>query len=44
MSSSKEIIKTVEDLGREKGISREILSDALYEAIVAATVDRKSVV
>ncbi len=40
MSSSKEIIKTVEDLGREKGISREILSDALYEAIVAATVKR----
>lgn len=40
MSSSKEIIKTVEDLGREKGISREILSDALHEAIVAATVKR----
>lgn len=40
MSSSKEIIKTVEDLGREKGISREILADALYEAIVAATVKR----
>lgn len=40
MSSSKEIIKTVEDLGREKGISREILADALHEAIVAATVKR----
>ena len=40
MSSSKEIIKTVEDLGREKGISREILADALHEAIVSATVKR----
>jgi len=40
MSSSKEIIKTVEDLGREKGISREMLADALHEAIVAATVKR----
>ena len=30
----------MEDLGREKGISREILSDALHEAIVAATVKR----
>lgn len=40
MSSSKEIIKTVEDLGREKGISREILADALHEAIIAATVKR----
>ena len=40
MNSSKEIIKTVEDLGREKGISREILADALHEAIVAATVKR----
>lgn len=40
MSSNKEIIKTVEDLGREKGISRDILSEALHEAIVAATVKR----
>ena len=40
MSSSKEIIKTVEELGREKCISREILADALHEAIVAATVKR----
>ena len=40
MSSSKGIIKTVEDFGREKGISREILADALHEAIVAATVKR----
>lgn len=40
MSSNKEIIKTVEDLGREKGISRDILTEALHEAIVAATVKR----
>lgn len=40
MSSSKEIIKNIEDLGREKGISREILSEALHEAIVAATVKK----
>ena len=40
MSSNKEIIKTVEDLGREKGISRDILAEALHEAIVAATVKR----
>ena len=40
MSSSKEIIKNIEDLGREKGISREILSEALHEAIIAAT-DKK---
>ncbi len=40
MSSSKEIIKNIEDLGREKGISREILSEALHEAIIAATVKK----
>lgn len=40
MSSSREIVKTVEDLGREKGISRDILTEALHEAIVAATVKR----
>ncbi len=40
MSSSKEIIKNIEDLGREKGISREVLAEALHEAIVAATVKR----
>ena len=37
MISSKEFIKAAEDLGREKGISRDILTQALYEAIVAAT-------
>ncbi len=40
MSSSKEIIKNIEDLGREKGISRDVLAEALHEAIVAATVKR----
>ena len=37
MISSKEFIKAAEDLGREKGISRDILTQALYEAILAAT-------
>ena len=37
MISSKEFIKAAEDLGREKGISRDILTQALHEAIVAAT-------
>lgn len=37
MISSKEFIKAAEDLGREKGISRDVLTQALYEAIVAAT-------
>lgn len=38
MSSSKEFIQNVEELGREKGVSREILAEALKDAIVAATV------
>jgi N utilization substance protein A len=33
---SKELTKVVDELGREKGISREILCDALREAILAA--------
>lgn len=40
MSSSKEIIQNIEELGREKGVSREILAEALKDAIVAATVKR----
>ncbi|TCK60817.1 transcription termination factor NusA [Seleniivibrio woodruffii] len=33
---SKELTKVVDELGREKGISRDILCDALREAILAA--------
>lgn len=33
---SKELTKVVDELGREKGISREILCDALRESILAA--------
>lgn len=40
MSSSKDIVKFVEELGREKGISREILAEALREAIFAAVVKK----
>lgn len=40
MSSSKDIVKFVEELGREKGISREILTEALQEAIFAAAVKK----
>lgn len=40
MSSSKEIIQNIEELGREKGVSREILAEALKDAIVAATVKK----
>jgi N utilization substance protein A len=36
----KELAKVADELGREKGISREILADALKEAIIAA-VGRK---
>lgn len=38
MSGSRDIVKFVEELGREKGISREILAEALREAIFAAAV------
>lgn len=38
--SNIEIIKFVDELGREKGISREILTEALKEAITAAAVKR----
>ncbi len=38
--SNIEIIKFVDELGREKGISREILTEALKDAITAAAVKR----
>lgn len=40
MNTSRDIVKFVEELGREKGISREILADALKEAIFAAAVKK----
>ncbi len=36
MSSGKEIVKLIEELGREKNIPREILSEALHDAMLAA--------
>lgn len=40
MSSSKEIIQVAEELGREKGIARELIAEALKEAITAAAVKK----
>ena len=38
--SNREMVKFVDELGREKGISREILAEALKEAILAAVTKR----
>ncbi len=38
--SSREIVKFVDELGRDKGISRDILTEALREAIFAAVTKR----
>lgn len=38
---SKELTKVVDEIGREKGIARELLHEALRESILAA-VARKS--
>ena len=38
--SNKEIVKFLDELGREKGVSRDILADALREAIFAAVTRR----
>lgn len=40
MSVSREIMKNAEELGREKGVSREVLTEALREAMTAAAVKR----
>ena len=40
MTSSKEIIQIAEELGREKGIARELIADALKEAMLAAAVKK----
>lgn len=38
--NSRDIVKLAEELGREKGVSREVLADALQEAIFAAAVKK----
>lgn len=38
--SNKEIVKFLDELGREKGVSRDILAEALKEAIFAAVTRR----
>lgn len=40
MSGNRELVRVIDEIGREKGISRDILAAALTDAIAAATAKR----